>query len=82
MEAKLENSTLIRLEVLNGMIAMAKSIGFNLTETPKSITVVVEREDGTTVTEYLAGDEIKKAVREHFDEQLKATKSELKLNRY
>ena len=59
MEAKYENSILPRLEALNAMKALCESLRYNCYETIKGLKVVIERQDGTTVTEQLREDEIK-----------------------
>lgn len=69
MEAKYENSSLVRLAVLNSMVDLAKKLGFELYDTPKSITTVVERADGTTVTEYLSGKDIEEVVGKYIARQ-------------
>lgn len=69
MEAKYENSTLQRLEVLNRMVEMAQNFGFNLYEKPKSIKVIVERQDGTTITEQLKSEEIETVVEQYMTEK-------------
>ncbi len=69
MEAKYEDSILIRLDALNAMIALCQNIGFNRYETIKGIKVVIEREDGTTVTEHLREDEIEQTVSAYIAEK-------------
>lgn len=71
MEAKYENSILLRLETLNAMIALVQRTGFNLYETVKGIKVVIERQDGTTVTEQLREEEIQQAVSNYIAEKNK-----------
>lgn len=71
MEAKYENSILLRLETLNAAIALVQNIGFNLSETVKGIKVVIERQDGTTVTEQLREEEIQQTVGAYIAEKNK-----------
>lgn len=68
-EASYENSFVLRLETLNAMVALAKSIGWNCYETPKSITVILERQDGTTVTEYMPDKDVKQVVEQYISEK-------------
>lgn len=78
MEAKYENSTLLRTEILNTMIALVQSIGFNLYETVKDIKVVVERQDGSFVTERLTEEEIRQTVDAYIAEHNKIPEATMK----
>lgn len=68
MEAKYENSEMLRLEVLNAMIALGGNIGLNCNEVPKGIMVAVIRENDETVTEYLSRAEIEQAIKKRISE--------------
>ena len=78
MEATYESSALLRTEILNAMIALVQSIGFNLYETVKDIKVVVERKDGSFVTERLTEEEIRQTVDAYIAEQNKIPEEAMK----
>ena len=73
MEAKYENTILQRLETLNAMKALCEGLRYNCSETIKGLKVVIERQDGTTVTEQLREDEIKSIADTYMAEQDRLT---------
>ena len=73
MEAKYENSILTRLQTLNAMKALCESLRYNCYETIKGLKVIIERQDGTTVTEQLREDEIKTIADAYMAEQDRLT---------
>ena len=73
MEAIYENSFMLRLETLNAMKALCESLRYNCYETVKGVKVVIERQDGTTVTEQLKAEEIKMVADAYMAEQDRLT---------
>lgn len=73
MEAAYEKTILQRLETLNAMKALCESLRYNCYETIKGIKVVIDRQDGTTVTEQLREDEIITIVENYMAEQDRLT---------
>ena len=69
MEARYENSANVRLDVLNAVIALTQTLNLNHLEIPKNISIVVEMENGKTVTEKLTSTDIEKIIAEQIENQ-------------
>lgn len=69
MEAAYKKTILQRLDVLNGMKAICENLRYNSYETIKGMKVVIERQDGTTITEELKEHELVKIADDYMAEQ-------------